>query len=70
MTVSVPYPEIAWKWAMDSALSPPVPTQAVQYADDAVEVTYSDGSQLALSPCGAAFQHTKPIGRDQHPLTG
>ncbi|XP_077987531.1 uncharacterized protein C5orf34 homolog [Glandiceps talaboti] len=46
----------------------PVATQILLFSNDAVEVTYTDGSQLQLSPCGAGFVHRKQIQQTNHPL--
>ncbi|XP_002737734.2 uncharacterized protein C5orf34 homolog [Saccoglossus kowalevskii] len=49
------------------AYSPlPSVNQMMIFCNDAVEVTYSDGSQLQLSPCGTVFIHEKKP--TSHPL--
>ena len=45
-------------------------TSVVVFTDDATELSFSDGSQVALSPCGAAFTCPQPATRGQHPLAG
>ncbi|KAL3846781.1 hypothetical protein ACJMK2_017739 [Sinanodonta woodiana] len=48
---------------------PVVPTLMVLYTNDAVEVRYSDGSRLHLTPCGSTFfYHTATDG--SHPVAG
>ncbi|BFZ00322.1 hypothetical protein BsWGS_03360 [Bradybaena similaris] len=37
-----------------------VPALMVLYSNDAVEIRYSDGSRLELSPCGSSFIHVDP----------
>ena len=50
---------------------PVVPTLMVIYTNDAVEVRYSDGSRLQLSPCGSSMYHQDPPSEDlPHPLAG
>ena len=50
---------------------PVVPTLMVLYTNDAVEVRYSDGSRLQLSPCGSSMLHQDPPSEDLgHPLAG
>ncbi|XP_070539183.1 uncharacterized protein C5orf34 homolog [Ptychodera flava] len=46
----------------------PMMTQMLLFGNDAAQITYSDGSQLQLSPCGAAFVHTKQVRHTDHPL--
>ncbi|XP_013421186.1 uncharacterized protein C5orf34 homolog [Lingula anatina] len=45
-------------------------TQFVLYSNDAVEVMYTDGCKLQMSPCGSAFVHDQPPGHGQHTLHG
>ncbi|XP_078531163.1 uncharacterized protein C5orf34 homolog [Lissotriton helveticus] len=40
----------------------------VLYEDDSVEVQYSDGSHLQLSPCGCEFLFEKSLPASAHPL--
>ncbi|XP_069077621.1 uncharacterized protein C5orf34 homolog isoform X1 [Pleurodeles waltl] len=40
----------------------------VLYDDDSVELQYSDGSHLQLSPCGSEFLFEKSIPASAHPL--
>ncbi|KAL8609668.1 hypothetical protein ACOMHN_049748 [Nucella lapillus] len=48
-----------------------VPTMMVLYTDDAVEVRYSDGSLLQLSPCGSSMYHQDlQLDIPRHPLAG
>ena len=46
-----------------------LPTQIVQYECDSVEVSYSDGALLQLSPCAACFVYHQPVD-DLHPVYG
>ncbi|PVD19073.1 hypothetical protein C0Q70_21632 [Pomacea canaliculata] len=45
-----------------------IPSLMVMYTDDGLEVRYSDGSRLQLSPCGSCMLHEDPVSSDQHPL--
>ena len=47
-----------------------VATQLVLFGTDAVHVSYSDGSSLQLSPCGAAFIHHQSAQSQAHVLHG
>ena len=47
-----------------------VPVLMVIYTSDAVEVRYSDGSRLELSPCGSVVQHHDTYNHQAHPLAG
>ena len=47
-----------------------VPTQLVLFDNDAVDVTYSDGTRLQVAPCASAFAHHQPAGADVHPMHG
>lgn len=47
-----------------------IPSLMVMYTDDGLEVRYSDGSRLQLSPCGSCMLHEDPVSSDQHPLAG
>ncbi|KAK7489354.1 hypothetical protein BaRGS_00019462 [Batillaria attramentaria] len=49
---------------------PVVPSLMVLYTNDAVEVRYSDGSRLQLSPCGASMFHQDAPTDETHPLRG
>ena len=48
----------------------PVAVQFVLSTNDAVEVSFSDGSRLELSPCGSAFAHHALANQDDHALKG
>ena len=48
-------------------------TSVVVFSDDATELSFSDGTKLELSPCGASFVCEKSpssMPRGQHPLGG
>ncbi|XP_041359472.1 uncharacterized protein C5orf34 homolog isoform X2 [Gigantopelta aegis] len=47
-----------------------VPVLMVIYTSDAVEVRYSDGSRLELSPCGSVIKHHKKQDDHVHPISG
>ncbi|XP_070213066.1 uncharacterized protein C5orf34-like [Littorina saxatilis] len=52
---------------------PVVPSLMVLFSNDAVEVRYSDGSRLQLSPCGASIFHLdspSDYHYQAHPLAG
>ena len=51
-------------------MSAPVATQLILHSTDSVEVAYSDGSSLQLSPCATAFRYYHPRGPEVHPLQG
>jgi len=45
--------------------------QYLLYQSDAVEVTYTDGTCIQLSPCGITFVCQQPLSPDsQHPING
>ena len=66
-----------WKvlhWGSDA-----IPVSMVMTCEDAVEVTFTDGSRVQLSPCGSKFMYNTPSSttginyrqddpRSQHPL--
>ncbi|XP_069483337.1 uncharacterized protein C5orf34 homolog isoform X3 [Ambystoma mexicanum] len=43
-------------------------SEFVLYEDDSVEVQYSDGSRLQLSPCGTEFVFERALPASAHPL--
>ncbi|XP_022098719.1 uncharacterized protein C5orf34 homolog isoform X2 [Acanthaster planci] len=45
-------------------------TSVIIFSNDATELTFSDGTKLELSPCGASFVCQRPTGRGQHALGG
>ncbi|XP_033760537.1 uncharacterized protein C5orf34 homolog [Pecten maximus] len=49
---------------------PVVPVLMVLYTNDAIEVRYSDGSCLKMSPCGSTFVHHQSPGETIHPAHG
>ena len=56
---------------MDTFSKPAVvATQLVLYMNDTLYISYSDGSSLQLSPCGAAFTHHHAIDSQAHTLHG
>ncbi|XP_059143355.1 uncharacterized protein C5orf34 homolog [Physella acuta] len=46
----------------------PIPVLMILYSSDAVEVRYSDGSVLELSPCGSTMIHHQPAPKGEHPI--
>ena len=53
-----------------SPQNPAVPCQLVLYDNDAVDVTFTDGSRLQMSACASAFAHHQPPPPGAHPLNG
>jgi hypothetical protein len=45
-------------------------TQIIQFDNDVVVVSYSNGAGLQLSPCGSVFTFYQPLTEGEHPLHG
>lgn len=45
-----------------------VPVQYILYTNHSISVSFADGCELKLSPCGSVFLHLQPLAAGQHPL--
>ena len=66
----IAFSEMAQCVQVSGAVPVPTPVQFVLYTNDAVDVSYVDGSHLQLSPCGATFVHSGAPAAGRHPLAG
>ncbi len=49
-------------------MAAPVACQLVLYTNDAVDISYADGSRLQLSPCATTFVYHRAPDTYHHPL--